>query len=116
MPILTSYTDDWGTVHTDCVAIIKQIDLNFDAKTARVYVDVYGSETEYMDPDVPPRFEEEFVVQRNEVSMATQQAAVTMRNEIELVLQALAAPGSVKIATEIDYTTGTIDDTIDNTI
>jgi len=115
MPIITSYTDAWGTVYPDAVADIRQIDLNFDAKTANVHVDVFGSEAEYMDPDTPPRFVEEFLIQANEVSSATKQAAVLMRNEIEKVLKALAKPGSVKIATTLDYTVGTIDDTIDNT-
>ena len=114
MPIKTTYTNEWGENFPEAVAAIKTVLFNFDANNITVVVAIWGTEAEFMNADLPPRATEEFVVGRNELGTDLKTAGKSMKNELEKVIQTLAKPGSVKVASMLDYTSGTIIDA-DNT-
>ena len=110
MPIRIAFTDEWSVDHPQALAEVSKVEMDYDATEATVTMKLYGSDAEYLDIDVDKRFDEDVYIQLTQTTAAMRQAAVTLRDEIEKILQAGASPSNGQLHSTLDYTSGAVID------
>jgi hypothetical protein len=101
------YVDKWGTVYENAVAEITMITYDYKTPKSTVTVDIFGS-VEERTAGVERRDTDTFFIDRLELSADVKLKTEAMLSETEKIMAVLASPESSKIATKLDYTTGTI--------